>query len=277
MTVADEHRGKKVRCPNCKLVLVVPASSPAVVAAPAPPVDPLAFLTTATTATAPVAPAPPTPAPEPARPPRTVEERLASLEAENAALKKRYASLKWGGIAAVAILAVLGTLPFVLGSVGGQAAFAAVPGGQPAAVVASRILLKDAAGATRAELGPSERDEVAFRLFAKNKVRTDLRITSTGVPALTCYDDAGKEQVTLLGGPDAGLNVYDKNADLRIQLGTSSDGSPSFSLRATELKTKVQLGVRPDDHAVFDLYDAKDQLFPLVAKDGTPLIPRADR
>jgi hypothetical protein len=243
MIVADEHAGKKVRCPDCKAILTVPVPAPA---------DPFAFLAPSAPAAAPPPvtspPAPPAATP----PPATAEDRLAALERENAALRLQCARIQWSGIAASIVLAVLAGLPWVLHPPGSVQA-AGPRDGASTEVSARRFVVKDGRGAVRAALGVEAGDVVSLKLFF----------------------EGAKEQITVIGGPDAGLNVYDRRGDLRLQAGTTGDGSPSLALRAKELKPKIQLGVRANDVPFFDLYDANDQAFPLVAKDGTPVFSRA--
>jgi hypothetical protein len=182
-----------------------------------------------------------------------VEERLAVLERENSALRRRCTRLQWGGVAMAVVLVGLAALPWTLGAPANPSKAGNPERGNAGDLAARRFLVKDANGAVRAELGIGAGDVVGLRF----------------------YFEGTKEQLTLTGGPDAGLNVYDRRGDLRTQVGTTGDGSPSLAMRAKELRPKVQLGVRANDLPFLDLYDAKDQVYSVIAKDGTPALPRA--
>jgi hypothetical protein len=169
------------------------------------------------------------------------------------------------------LLALLAALPFALGGTRTS------PGASrdTEQLTARRLVVTDKEGKKRAELGASDSGEVGLKLFVQDKVRTDMRLDASGLPTLTYYDEADKSQLSLVGGADAGFTVSDKKGDPRVQLGMSGDGSSMFTLRADELKIKIQLGVRGSGVPFFDLYDAKEQHVPLIAKDGTPNISRS--
>lgn len=284
MTVGDEHGGKKVRCPECKNILVVPVPASSAPAAASGPTDPFAFLNAPAVppaAPAPLAPSAPAqaqvpapvaaPAPAVAPVPLTVEERVAALERENAALQRRCVRLQWSGLAATIALALLAALPLALG--GSSRSLGA--GQDHTQLAARRFVVTDKSGKTRAELGASDTGEVGLKLFVDKQVRSDIGLNASGAPVITYYNDSGKEQLSLAGGSDAGLSVADGKGDPRVQIGMSVDGSSFVTMRTTDLKTKIQFGVRTSGLPYFDLYDGKEQHVPLIAKDGTPVIPRA--
>jgi hypothetical protein len=205
----------------------------------------------------------------------SLAERVEALEQRNAALLRRCVLLQWAGMAAVLGLVVLGAVPWVLGAVAGGRLGAGAQGNRAQTVAATRFVVTDAHGTTRAELGMIEGEDVGLRLQQNDKVRCEIRLGSNGVPTLTCYDEGGKEQLTVTGGTDAGLNIYDKRGDVRVQLSVADGGASTFALRAKDLKTKIQLGVNAQDLPFVDFSDGKDQNVPLFSKEGQPLFVRS--
>jgi hypothetical protein len=257
MTVGDEHAGKKVRCPDCKNVLVVPGSVTVTEVVAGPP--PSTVMTEPLPAVLPAMPAPP-----------TLADRITAVERENLHLRSRCAFLQRIGLAGLLAVTALAGLALAVGTT----AVLGSRGQTVAETATASIVLKDGAGKVRAELGVGGGDDVRLKLHSRQGLRAEVRVGSDGVPAVILYGENGKEQVSLLGGPDAGFEVKDPRGDARVQLGVAAYESPTLSFRARELKPKIQLGVRATDLPYLDVYDPGDRPTPMIDKEGNPLVPK---
>lgn len=136
----------------------------------------------------------------------------------------------------------------------------------------SGLVLNDEPGQNRASLSYGGK-AVGLKLFEGGQLRSEHRVWDNGVPSTIFYYPNGREAASIGGGGVAtpSINMYDANGDERIDLEVFDDGRPILTMSDRAVATRFQLGVHKDGVPYFDFFDLKDEILPVLGKDGRPL------
>jgi len=153
----------------------------------------------------------------------------------------------------------------------------ATPGLQPSRTLeAEQLVLRDAAGNRRAELGVyAEGRAVGLRLFDQaGQTRSELAVNTDGSPILRLCDQAGKVRGGLGVTPDGWplLALFDQAEKSRAHLSVKSDGSPDLNFRDEAGKRRYEVGLSPQGEPLLALFDQAGEVRSVLGlrSDGSP-------
>jgi len=154
----------------------------------------------------------------------------------------------WSTVGAFALAVLLGAV-FLRGAAAEKAA---------PEIRATRFVLTDRDGKSRAELGTRPDGSVALRLAdARGVNRATLSVAADGVSRLALHGADGRPRAQVTTGPDdwPSLVFFDKQGMRRAALDISLGGWPVFALADDRGDDRAVLQVVPDGTPVLVLFD----------------------
>jgi hypothetical protein len=174
-----------------------------------------------------------------------------SIDEADAALAQRIESLERR--ARRDRILALGALALMLAT-----AQAPAPGGGPAvvrgadsasaAIAVGGLVVRDAAGATRLDLGIDERGEAAVDEYDSHRILRQTAFLTSGAPSLRQFDATAKMRDSLELAADGSpkLHLYSPTEKVRMALFIGDKGLPEIDVNASNANTMAYLSADDD-------------------------------